>query len=133
MRPSQESLPKKTLYDIMVEDNGKEYYTSYKGCRKWFDILNECVFGNKLPFFDKVFIDKQRKHNALFCYDKETKENDLMLNTHYKNEKVFVLVMAHEMIHLFQLMYDEPLGHGVAFFIWKENLQIHKIILSKEI
>jgi len=115
----------------MDSKDDSEYTVTYRDCYKWFDILNACVFGNKLPRFGKIRIGRQRGHNALFCYLPDTKENSLLIHHYFPSKKVFVDVLAHEMIHLFQLIYGEPMGHGKAFHMWNDNFNYYNLSLAK--
>lgn len=101
---------------------------------KWFDILNEQIFGKKLSIFGKIKITKLENYHALFHYfsRKDNEPTELEMNKTFKNEKLFVEILAHEMIHLFQYQYNEPLGHGPSFWVWSDiftlkGLKLHKV------
>ena len=49
----------------------------------------------------------------------------------YKCEKLFVEVLAHEMIHHFQNLNDEPLGHGPTFWAWRDNFKLRGLTLDR--
>lgn len=100
---------------------------------KWFYILNEQVFGRKLASFDDINIKKLDRYHALFHYwpRKENQPTELEMNRIFENEKLFVEILAHEMIHLFQYQYNEPLGHGPSFWVWSDILTIKGLKLHK--
>ena len=99
--------------------------------KKWFDILNEQIFGNKLPPFSKIRLIKEDGIYAFYCYwhKKKTKESELEMIKKFKTKKLFVEILAHEMIHHYQHLHNEPLGHGPSFTAWKENLKLRGLEL----
>lgn len=100
---------------------------------KWFIILNEQLFGNKLEPFGKISIKKHKRFHALFHYwpRKENRPTELTVYRKFRNKKIFVEILAHEMIHLFQYQYNEPLGHGPSFWVWRDNLNLKGLELHK--
>jgi len=106
--------------------------------QEWFGVINEQIFGNKLKPFDKVRIKRLHRTHAYFNYWtkeqlRQGKPNETSLEMHvvFKNKKLFVEILAHEMIHHFQHCYDEPLGHGPSFLAWRENLKLRGLTLYK--
>lgn len=100
---------------------------------KWFNILNEQLFGNKLQPFGKIRFKRCKDFYALFHYwpRKENKPTELEIDRIFVNQKFFVEILAHEMIHLFQYQYNEPLGHGPSFFVWSDNFYLKGLKLQK--
>lgn len=100
---------------------------------EWFNILNEQIFGNKLQPFGKISIKRRKHFHALFHYwpRKENKPTELEVDRIFSNKKFFVEILAHEMIHLFQYQYHEPLGHGPSFFVWSDNFYLKGLKLKK--
>lgn len=106
---------------------------TFEDIELWFTILNEQLFGNKLQQFDIISINKLKTVHALFHYwpRKEKQPTRLEMDKKFDNEKLFVEILAHEMVHLFQYQYHEPLGHGPSFFVWSENFQLKGLKLQK--
>lgn len=100
---------------------------------RWFTILNEQLFGNKLLEFGSVKVKRHKHVHAFFHYwpKKENKPTELSMNRIFDNERLFVEILAHEMIHLFQYMYGEPLGHGPSFWVWRDNFKLKGLTLHK--
>lgn len=99
---------------------------------EWFVILNQQIFGGKLPPFDAIRIGRPKRVHALFQYNKAEKTKKLVMTQVFACKRLFVEILAHEMIHLFQFRYDEPIGHGVSFWIWRDifnlkGLNLHKV------
>jgi hypothetical protein len=100
----------------------------------WFVILNEQLFGNKLEPFHKIAIKRHKDAHAYFNFwtgkDKD-KPPELSMDKIFMNKKMFVEVLAHEMIHLFQHQFKEPLGHGPSFWVWRDNFSFKGLKLYK--
>jgi predicted SprT family Zn-dependent metalloprotease len=62
---------------------------------------------------------------------KDNKPTKLSMDKIFYNEKVFVEILAHEMIHLFQYQFHEPLGHGPSFWLWRDNFKLKGLTLYK--
>lgn len=99
----------------------------------WFNILNEQVFGNKLKPLTEMYVKRHNGFHAFFHYwpKSENCEPEISMNTTFKTKKLFVEILAHEMIHYFQYSYNEPLGHGPTFWAWRDNLQLKGLTLHK--
>lgn len=99
----------------------------------WFDVLNKHIFGGKLPKFGTIEISGEEDFHALFHYwpKKENRGTILWMNDTFNDKKLWVEILAHEMIHLFQYHYNEPLGHGPSFWAWCDNLKLKGLNLHK--
>jgi len=119
----QKSISK--LENLLASCEEKTYMTTTEDCQEWFHVLNEELFENKLPVIDFVDIRWRRKSWAYYQYVLDTqdptyKESVLCMNKKYTNKKFFVEVLAHELVHHYQFMFDEPMGHGPSFERWYE-------------
>jgi hypothetical protein len=132
MKRSQTYYNYHKLVKSLKNEKGK-YRPTMDELNLWFDILNATIFGNKLKPFDKLHIGRPHNAHALFLYwpGEKEKGNQLKMNKVYDNKKLFVEILAHEMIHLFQFQYDEPLGHGPSFWVWRDNFNLKGLTLHK--
>ena len=114
-------------------ENTIKYRPSVEDVREWFDILNEQIFGNKLPQIKDIWIQRLKGVHALYHYwsKKENEEPELSFNKVFESKKLFVEILAHEMIHHFQAQYDEPVDHGDTFDAWSDNFKIKGLNLYK--
>ena len=122
----------------------KRTNVSYKANKteawKWFHILNEQIFGNLLEPVDKIFISNHKNYGdvyALYYYDDKFrgKPAKISLCKRFDDEKMFVEILAHEMIHQWQWdvyrfdhldyfgrpMFENSGAHGPSFFAWKNR------------
>lgn len=106
--------------------NGERFKPTHDDVVKWFRILNREMFNSSLKTIPEIDIRIRRGNHAYFCWTIDTKNPEyiypkLCMNKHYDTKKNFVEVLAHEMIHLYQVMYNNPPGHGPNFHEWKET------------
>ena len=127
---------KSKLAKLMESKEDNVYETTYEDCLIWFEILNKELFENKLKPIDEVDI---RWRRGAFAYyelisDRETNEyisSKLCMNKRYSSMKFFVEVLSHELVHHFQALHNEPVGHGPSFTRWcekfnKKGLKLYK-------
>lgn len=132
MKRSKDYYHNRRLIKQLTYDT-PEYRPKVKDVRKWFNIMNEQLFGNKLEPFKKINIMYLDDYHALFHYwtKKQNRPPELDLHESFANEKIFVEILTHEMIHLFQYQFKEPLGHGPSFWVWEDNLKLKGLKLHK--
>ena len=116
-----------------LEDDDCRFSASIKDVEEWFVILNEQIFGNKLDPFGAIVVRKDFEFHALFHYwpKHHNQPHYLEISKTFDSKKLFVEILAHEMIHLFQYQYNEPLGHGASFWMWRDNLNLKGLTLHK--
>ena len=127
---------KSRLAKIMTSNESTIYETTEQDCQHWFEILNEEIFENKLLPLDEIDIRWRRGTFAFYECVTDTKNASflrtrLCMNKRYKSKQFFVSILAHELIHHYQALYNEPLGHGPSFFRWSEKLNKKGIKLTK--
>lgn len=101
-----------------------EYDTTIEDCQKWFNILNRELFDSSLPPIDEIDIRWRRGALAWYDYDERHPGYGvakLLMNKRYKSKQFFVEVLAHEMVHHYQYIYNEEMGHGSSFFKWRDK------------
>ena len=115
------------LIKLMESDEEELYETTENDCIFWFRILNQEVFNNKLSPITEFVINRRRGTHAF--YECITDTNDetyfysrIYMNLRYRSKRFFVEVLAHEMCHHYQTIYNEPLGHGPSFLKWRDKL-----------
>jgi CRISPR/Cas system endoribonuclease Cas6 (RAMP superfamily) len=112
------------LEKVMTEKYELTYEVSVEDCQKWFNILNRELFNNTLPKIDEIDIRWRRGAHAWYDYDDRhpgTGITKLLMSRKYKSKKFFVEVLAHEMVHHYQYIYNEEMGHGSSFFKWRDK------------
>jgi hypothetical protein len=59
----------------------------------------------------------------------------LSMTNRFPNKKIFIEVLAHEMVHLFQFLHASPpfsyrsVSHGKTFHAWKSTFEKHGLRL----
>lgn len=114
------------LKKLLKSNENTTYETTFEDCQRWFRIINEEIFNNRLPPVDEIDIRWRRKTYAFYFYETDTDDPDYMvcklcMNKRYKSKKFFVEVLAHEMVHHYQFMYEKDVDHGPTFYRWAEK------------
>ena len=116
--------------------NDLEYRATVADVREWFDVLNEQIFGDKLTPIRKIKFFKFDDDIDVYAfyhyfYKCKDKKPYMSFQRMFDCEKEFVEILAHEMIHHFQFLYDEPISHGSSFMIWRDNFNLKGLELYK--
>ena len=99
-------IKKKLSKELSVK---RKYKTTYSDINKYFKLINQAVFDNKLsPFNDIEIKDLTRQKCVgqviiLEWKRKGTRVYKLEMLPEYKDKKDFVDTLGHEMVHLYQM------------------------------
>jgi len=109
----------------------EKYSTTYKDIKKFFKILNEGLFDNKLIPFNDIEIKElkyQRCMGQVIQLDskrKGTRVHKLEMDTKYDTKKDFLDTLAHEMVHLYQFTQLNDNGaHNKLFYSFSSKLKV---------
>lgn len=86
----------------------------------WWHRLNHAVFDQQLQTPNYIICRQIRNHYG-WC-DGNTKSVTLAITTAELPRKVFLEVLAHEMIHQWQWYNNLPMSHGDSFWKWRPIL-----------
>jgi hypothetical protein len=100
-------------------------------------IINECIFGKKLTR-PKIIIQHLEDAWGICHGDLDDGKyppfdpccNYIALNNSFYNWRYFVEVLAHEMVHQYQIEYHNKLDHGKTFWAWKEKFERYNLHLQ---
>ena len=113
---------KTKLAKLLESEERLIYETTIEDTEMWFRILNRHLFDNTLPPVDEIDIRWRRTAHAWYDYDDSKPgygTTKLLLSKRYKSKQFFVEVLAHEMVHHYQYIYNETVGHGSSFLKWR--------------
>ena len=120
------------LTKLLQEHEAHEYETTVEDCQEWFNILNRELFENSLPHVNEFDIRWRRKAHAYYDYDKRRGGTcKLLMNKKYKSKQFFVEVLAHEMVHHYQYINGERMGHGLSFQKWCDKFNSKGLNLAR--
>lgn len=109
---------------------GKSLYkTTYKDIKKYFNIINDCIFESKLSPFNDVSIKRinGRTLGQVVIMEwkrKGTRQYHLEMLPEYRNKKEFVDTLGHEMVHLYQMANVGDTGnHNKLFYSFGPKLK----------
>lgn len=111
------------LTRLMETIEEEKYETSLDDCILWFRILNKEIFDSVLPPVGEFVIGRRRGSYAMYeTVTGDAQCNKIYMNKSYRSKQFFVEVLCHEMVHHYQTIHNEPLGHGPSFLKWREKL-----------
>jgi len=120
-------IKKKLSKELSVK---RKYKTTYADINKYFKLINQAVFDNKLsPFNDIEIKDLTRQKCVgqviiLEWKRKGTRVYKLEMLPEYKDKKDFVDTLGHEMVHLYQMANLGDTGnHNKLFYSFGPKLQ----------
>jgi len=120
-------IKKKLSKELSVK---RKYKTTYADINKYFKLINQAVFDNKLsPFNDIEIKDLTRQQCVgqviiLEWKRKGTRVYKLEMLPEYKDKKEFVDTLGHEMVHLYQMANLGDTGnHNKLFYSFGPKLQ----------
>ena len=120
-------IKKKLSKELSVK---RKYKTTYADINKYFKLINQAVFNNKLsPFNDIEIKDLTRQKCVgqviiLEWKRKGTRVYKLEMLPEYKDKKEFVDTLGHEMVHLYQMANLGDTGnHNKLFYSFGPKLQ----------
>jgi hypothetical protein len=124
------------MFDILskIQETGP-YRPRIKDVRLWFSVINEIVFKGKVPKFKYIHIGHKRGQFAA-CVEHHNEITgkvwcDLEMDEEFKDFAFFLAVLAHEMVHAYQvLVLGRPMSHGKYFWAWKKKFNKHKLPLA---
>lgn len=128
------------LSKAMATGSEEPYLITKKKIRYWFGIINEDIFENMLTNFTKVTITEDlHTGRKIFaececCYDVD---GDLISNLEMTDEftdiRLFLNVLGHEMVHLWESTYKNTMTHSKKTFFgpWKAKFAEHGMTLAK--
>lgn len=123
------------LIKSIHENNQKPYYPIEADTLMWFHIVNNYVFSNQLAPFHNIVIKKYPYNWGCVSYDEDEKNPPLELRMHMKfpNKLHFVNVLAHEMVHKWQLEINLDTGnHNKHFFSWRPKFLENGLELNRK-
>ena len=111
-----------------------EYQVDQKELDFWFDHINNEVFNGVVPYPHIVDIRRQRD---TWGYVKQIEVNNikvvgLFMQPTYPTMGAFLQILAHEMIHVWQLMVNGDTGnHNKHFYSWRKKFKEHNLTLKR--
>ena len=118
---------KKKLKPLL--SSNRKYNTTYTDIKKYFRMLNQGIFDNKLGSFNDIEI-KELKYSKCMGQviqfewkRKGTKLYKLEMDKQYDTKKDFLETLAHEMVHLYQFLTNDTGNHNKLFYSFAPKLK----------
>jgi hypothetical protein len=116
------------MKDVNTVDTNLRYSPSLRECYTAYRRLNNDIFKNKLPR-SKLCLKRLRGYYGECYYD--GKAYNIKLTKYYKNKQFFLMVLAHEMVHVYEHYYFGTMSHSANFYMWRPTFAKFCIPLSE--
>lgn len=119
---------------IKALDPGGPYRVTNDAVKYWFRIINHEIWQDQLPMFNTIQIRPFVKNWAMCIEDSDNPEKiryKLAIDHVFPSFQLFLDVLAHEMVHLYQFVEDDDTEHGDSFWEWEYILAEHGLTLSQ--
>jgi len=124
----------KKLQKLIEAYHSGTYKTKMTDITLWFDILNNFIFNNRVPYYRYHHVKKMNDCVGCVIYEhREHKEPwmDLYVLPKYKDFKTFVEVLGHEMVHAYQYwIAKDTCNHNQEFYRWRSKFTSAGLKLS---
>ena len=109
------------------------YYPTIRSLKREYGLLNKRVFNGCLPDSSEIEFEIGNMSDALgICKYIITRDTlAIKVLPEFKDRELFVAILAHEMVHLYEHVTYNQMTHGPKFYEWKETLAEHGIDLSR--
>lgn len=109
------------------------YYPTIRSIKREYTLLNKRVFNGCLPASSEIEFEIGNMSDALgICkYVTSRKTRLIKLIPVFKDRELFVAILAHEMVHLYEYNTHGQMTHGPKFYEWRDDLAEHGIDLSR--
>jgi hypothetical protein len=115
-------------------DPGVPFRVTNDAVKYWFRILNHEIWQDELPMFNTIQIRPFVKNWAMCIEDTDTPQTKyrLAIDIEFPSFKLFVNVLAHEMIHLHQFVnLHGDAEHDDTFWQWEMEFARHGLVLEQ--
>lgn len=112
----------------------KPFYPTEADVTSWFNTINSYIFDEQLTPFENIVIKRTHKIWAcvMYCDEKKTPIS-IRMNMKFPNKMHFVNVLAHEMVHKWQLEIKHDTGcHNKHFFSWRPKFNENGLDLNRK-
>lgn len=100
----------------------------------WATVINLEVFGGRLDLQSISFTVKPIRGKAWgLCHWYVDHSIEIVLGEKFPSKAIFLNVLAHELVHAYQLQNGLPHGHGPSFWSWKAKFKQNGLHLAETI
>lgn len=124
------------LIKNILDEKKVTYYPSELDTEMWFHIINRYIFDNQLTPFQNIVIKRMCYWWACVLHEDPIKNVTVDLHIHMKfpDKMHFINVLAHEMVHKWQLEINLDTGyHNKHFFSWRQKFNENGLNLHRSL
>lgn len=119
--------------EIEQLDTKEKYHPTKEDIDYWFKLINRTIYLGELTPFPIIKIRRMQCMWGCVFYDDKIRKSNLELHmmNRYPSKRFFVEVLAHEMVHKWQMDINIDSGnHNKHFYSWREKYAEHGLNLS---
>lgn len=110
------------------------FYPSMNQVTRAYNIINHCIFNDQLtkpPIYFRRLRDAWGLCNGHLIDESnlEPQCNSIILRDRFPSKRRFIEVLAHEMVHQYQVEYLNRMDHGQTFWAWKDKFEKYNLRL----
>ena len=118
-------------------NKNKKYHPTKHAITRWFNIINREIFDNGLDPYESVKIGGVLARfwgttQEVTDIDGNLTRVKLELQHRFPGFDVFLITLAHEMVHLFQAREHGMSNHGRTFYAWQDEFKKHGLPLDNK-
>ena len=95
---------------------------THKSVKVWWKILNAAVFMNTLPYPKAVTIKTYKAIHAKIVAE-DAQNFELYIHDQFDTRHLFLTVLVHEMVHVWELVNGHEMSHGKTFKQWTQHIK----------
>ena len=133
MATSKRNVKRTKLFRIVQKchEQDARFRPTIADCREIFRNINRNVFNEelKMPNFRLVYSGDFWGE----CRGDEfnTEKCTIKINKSFPSKRLFIVTLAHEMVHQWEWLVYEEMTHGKNFFVWRDELKKYNIPLNR--
>ena len=122
--------------ELEQQNQTDQYQPTKEDIAYWFKLINRTIFYGELTPFSKITIKRINCIWAAVVYDDEIKNWPLELHFNIKmpSKRFFIEVLAHEMVHKWQIEINIDSGnHNKHFYSWRQTFSENGLNLTRSV
>lgn len=110
------------------------YQPTLRSIRLNYSILNKKIFDGILPRSTDIEfrIGVMKGALGICMYIRSRDALVVKLRPAFRDRQLFISILAHEMIHVYEFTRHQRMTHGPKFFEWRPLFAQHGIVLAKK-
>lgn len=117
----EQKLCKNQLKAQLSRSKKRKYLVTERKVRKWFRKINKIFFENTLPEYSKIVIQDDVCNWGLCKLSRKNADKHFTLKIceNFPSFEMFISILTHEMVHMYQGLVFGKMSHAKTFLEWE--------------